>query len=74
MKTALQTLASRVTGTFQVADCRTCGQVATVIPPLWSPPCCCPRPRPRRISRRARPADLALYPLHAHALVMEGDR
>lgn len=74
MKTAVRSLASRVTGTIQVADCRTCGQIAAVTPRLWSPSCRCTRPRPRLVSRRARPADLALYPLHAHALAMEGGR
>ncbi|MFJ2406651.1 hypothetical protein ACIOUE_35730 [Streptomyces xanthochromogenes] len=64
---SLSSLISRVTGTFQVTDCRGCGQVALVEPPLWLPPCRCLRPRPQLLPRRARPADLALYPLYSHA-------
>lgn len=49
---------------YQVADCRRCGQVAAVFPPLWAPPCRCPRPAPRRFTRTADEADLAHYPLY----------
>ncbi|MGD6757296.1 hypothetical protein [Streptomyces sp. BH105] len=68
---SLPGLASRISGTVQVADCRTCGQAALVEPPLWLPPCRCTRPRPRKLPRRARPADFALYPLYPHALDTE---
>ncbi|GAA2110687.1 RapZ C-terminal domain-containing protein [Streptomyces synnematoformans] len=50
---------------YQVADCRRCGQAAAVFPPMWTPPCRCPRPAPRRFTCRADEADLAHYPLYA---------
>lgn len=49
---------------LRVADCRTCGEVARVIPPLWTPPCRCRRPRPMWLTRRATEDDLLHYPLY----------
>ncbi|MCQ8194670.1 hypothetical protein [Streptomyces rugosispiralis] len=35
-----------------------------MIPPLWTPPCRCRRPRPMWLTRRATEDDLLHYPLY----------